>query len=121
VLPSSVGNCEFGVRPAATPYALPRSAFAWVVAESTLLWIVPVTIPAVMPVIAGVGSEPTSPVIALVPVFVIAEPARSAKFAAVPRSIVVGPRAFAGSPATALMARMTPIPLAAMSFQVPRT
>ncbi|MHB8280317.1 MAG: hypothetical protein ACYDIA_22085 [Candidatus Humimicrobiaceae bacterium] len=41
--------------------------------------------------IVAVGNEPISPLITLLPVLVIPEPAKTAKEAVVPRSTVVGP------------------------------
>ncbi len=75
--------------PAATLYAVVRSAFAcW--ATASFAWIVPpTTVPGGNPVIAVPGATPRSPLRMLGPVFVTVEPARTTNESAVPRLIAV--------------------------------
>ena len=76
------------VRPAASFSALVRSAIA--AADAPLAdWIAPVIVPGGNPVVAVPGQMPTSPPeMDVAPVFVIAEPASTAKVAADPRLTV---------------------------------
>ena len=61
-----------------------------------------------------VGAEPMSPVMSLV-LAVIPALARIAKLAALPRSTVVGPTAFAAGPTIVPIARINAIPTIRMS------
>jgi hypothetical protein len=104
VPPSSDATVEIGVCPAALRYAAVSASFADVNNVGLLTepagpvpstaYIVPMTSVPVKPVyeLPGLGLNPTSPVIAVLPVSVIALPAKTAKLFAVPRSIVVAAR-----------------------------
>jgi hypothetical protein len=80
---STMSNCE-GC-PAASLYAVSRSAFA-PCATSSFAWMVPFcTTPGGKPVISEPGATPRLPLRMLEPVLVTLEPARTAKDAALPR------------------------------------
>jgi hypothetical protein len=102
--PSSVPMVETGIRPAASSYAVTRSPLAPCVTVSPP-WFVPINVtesaPGPKPLSVGVGNVPTSPVIAVIPVLVIPEPARTAKLSAV-RRFTVGCAAWALSAATSV-------------------
>ena len=74
---------------------LVSAAFAPWVTPSLVVWFAPVSVTQfapgqeAKPVSAGVGDEPTSPLIVVMPVFVMPEPARIAKLSAVPSGTVV--------------------------------
>src|ERR1041385_826024 len=71
-----------GVRPAASLYAMVKSACAWAAAPSAI-WIVPLTVGD--PVTAVPGLSPRSPLIVVGPVLVIVEAAKTAYVLADPR------------------------------------
>lgn len=75
--------------PAASSYAVVISVCACEEVASAEC-VVPLTIPAVIPVIDVPGDTPKSPATTLKPVFVTAEPPRTAKLSAVKRSILAG-------------------------------
>ena len=99
-----------GVRPAASSYAWPRSFLACSTMDGSG-WFVPCTIPGGKPVTAEPGLTPRSPVMVVDPVLVTVWPARTAKFAAVPRSTAVGPAANATCPPASIpIARVAEMP-----------
>src|SRR5207253_229235 len=73
------------VRPAASLYAVVKSAIAPAAVESPAC-VVPTTVPGGNPVTAVPGLTPRSPVTVVAPVLVTVEPARTAKRAADPRA-----------------------------------
>src|SRR6185503_14417970 len=73
------------VRPAASLYAVVKSAWAWAAAASAA-WIAPFTIPGGNPVTAVPGLNPRSPLTMVPPVLVTVEAPRTAKLAAAPRT-----------------------------------
>jgi hypothetical protein len=70
----------------------------------------------VNPVTELPAQTPTSLSVVLGPVFVTSEPARTEKFAALPRLIVAGPAALAVRPAIAPIARISAIPIIAATI-----
>src|ERR1041385_8795658 len=74
-----------GVRPAASLYAVVRSAWAWAAAASAA-WSVPLIIPGGNPVTAVPGLSPRSAPTVVPPVLVTVEAPRTAKLPAVPRA-----------------------------------
>ena len=82
--PSSTACAENGVAPAAVLYAVVRSVLACAVTAFPWL-LAPFSVTVPNPVSVGVGSEPTSPLIVVAPVFVIPAPASTAKVLAPPR------------------------------------
>jgi hypothetical protein len=83
------------------------------------VWIVPADVPygaPVNPVTELPAQTPTSLSVVLGPWFVTSEPARTEKFAALPRLIVAGPAALAVRPAVAPIATMSAMPIIAATI-----
>jgi hypothetical protein len=72
----------------ALPYAVVKSVLALCVVASPA-WFVPVIVTVPKPLSVVIAYVPTSPVIVVVPVLVIPDPARTAKLSAVPRFTTV--------------------------------
>ena len=111
-----MGTTVAGVRSAALSYAVPKSFLACATMDAAG-WFVPITVPGGNPVTAEPGLTPTSPVMVVFPVLVTVVPAKTAKFAAFPRSTNVGPAAYAVDPAASMpIARVTTVPAERSNF-----
>ena len=108
--PMSAGSNDVDGSPAAASYAAVTAT--WAAAAVASVWIVPpLTVPGGNPVTEEPGETPRLPVTTVPPVFVTAEPARTANGAAAPRSTGAGPAARAiGAAASMPMARVITMP-----------